>query len=411
MKKILALSLCLLFALSVWAAAAESDPIELSFTRIGTDPAEREYWDWNIAQFEAANPGITIAYDDVAIGDSIDNKLNLLFSAGDGPDIIGHGILSVAQRVEMGHYLPIDEYFETWEGKDDIMPAVLANGTYNGHVYGLGYSTTPYVFAYRKDLLDAAGLAVPTTWQELADAARALTQTDENGEITFSGFCFPSTGGNLVELDVLVYGNGGTYIAEDGSPLMTGAEKEEAIAFLNELLPDVNMPYSNGETNPFAKGLAAMTLINNAALTSVINNPEFEGEIGLAVPPHNEGHEGATFCGCNMLFIGRDCENTDAAWSYIAFTMTPESTLKRSEIVNIPVTLQSLVADYEAMDPWNAVRAECVAVGTGMPRTLWSTQFQKIRNELVQNVVLGNVTDPAEALAQAQDDLLFEIDG
>ncbi len=408
MKKTLCFALALCLALVCLPALAE-ETVELSFTRIGSDPAERAYWDWVIENFEAANPGVKIVYDEVEIGDSIDNKLNVQFAAGDGPDIIGHGILSVAQRVELGHYQPIDEYFETWEGKDDIMPSVLANGTYNGHVYGLGYSTTPYVFAYRIDLLEEAGLNVPATWNELAETARALTQKDDNGEITFSGFCFPSTGGNLVELDVFVYGNGGSYIAEDGSPLMTGAEKEEAIDFLNSLLPDVNIPYSNSEANPFAKGLAAMTLMNNAALTSVINNPDYEGKVGLAVPPSKSTV--GTFCGCNMLFIGRDCADKDAAWKFIEFAMSRESTLKRSEIVNIPVTLQSLVEDYQAMDPWNAVRAECVAVGTGMPRTLWSTQFQKIRNELVQNVVLGNVTDAAAALEKAQDDLLFEIDG
>ena len=158
----------------------------------------------------------------------------------------------------------------------------------------------------------------------------------------------------------------------------------------------------------FGFGILAVRL-GLPALTSVINNPDYEGKIGLAVPPCNTTV--GTFCGCNMLFIGRDCVDKDAAWKYIEFTMSPESTLKRSEIVNIPVTLQSLVEDYQAMDPWNAVRAECVAIGTGMPRTLWSTQFQKIRNELVQNVVLGNVTDPAAALEKAQDDLLFEIDG
>ena len=408
MKKILCMVMALCLALAGLTAVAD-DTIELSFTRIGSDPAERAYWDWVIEHFEAENPGIRIMYDEVAIGDSIDNKLNVQFSAGDGPDLIGHGILSVAQRVELGHYQPIDEYFETWEGKDDIMPSVLANGTYKGHVYGLAYSTTPYVFAYRSDLLEAANLSVPTTWDELAETARALTQKNEKGEITFSGFCFPSAGGNLVELDVFVYGNGGSYLAEDGSPLMTGAEKEEAINFLNGLLPDVNIPYSNSETNPFAQGLAAMTLINNAALTSILNNPDYEGKVGVAVPPHNTTE--GTFCGCNMLFIGRDCADKDAAWKFIEFAMSKESTLKRSEMVKIPVTRQSLVEDYQAMDPWNAVRAECVAVGTGMPRTTWSTLFQKIRNELVQNVVLGNVTDAAAALEKAQDDLLFEIDG
>ncbi len=407
MKKTLAIMLTLLLALASFPTLAEGK-LELTFIRIGSDAAERAYWDWVMEGFEAANEDIDIMYDELAIGDSIDNKMNLMLSAGDGPDLVGHGILSVAQRAEMGHYLPIDEYFETWEGKDDIMPSVLANGTYNGHVYGLGYSTTPYIFAYRKDILEAAGIAVPTTWEELADAARVLTEKNENGEVTFSGFCFPMAGGNLVELDVFVYGNGGTYVAEDGSPVMTGVEKEGAIDFLNGLLPDVNMPYSNSETNPFVKGLAAMTLINNAVLTPMLNDPEYTDKVGIAVPPNNGTK--ATFSGCNMLFMGRDCADTDAAWKYIEYAMSKESTLKRAEMVSIPVTRLSLVEDFAAMDPWNAVRAECVSVGIGMPRVTWSTQFQKIRNELVQNMVQGNAQDAAAALEKAQDDLLFAMD-
>ncbi len=410
MKKLLAMMLALTLVLTCVPALAEDGgkDVELTFIRIGSDAAEREYWDWVISGFEEANPGIKILYDELAIGDSIDNKMNVMLSAGDGPDLIGHGILSVASRVEMGHYQPIDEYFESWEGKDDIMPSVLANGTYKGHVYGLGYSTTPYLFAYRSDLLEEAKLSVPTTWDELAETARALTEKNENGEVTFSGFCFPMTGGNLVELDVFVYGNGGTFIDEEGNPVMTGEDKVEAINFLNGLLPDVNMPYSNNETNPFVKGLAAMTLINNATLTSMMNNPEYEGKVGIAVPPNNGTK--ATFSGCNMLFIGRDCADTDAAWKYIEYAMSRESTLKRAEIVSIPVTRQSLLEEFSAMDPWNAVRAECVSVGIGMPRATWSPQFQTVRNELVQNITLGNVTDPAAALDKMQEDLLFAME-
>lgn len=408
MKRVIAIALALAMALLCTTALAEDAPTELTFIRIGSDAIEREYWDWVISGFEEAHPDIRILYDELAIGDSIDNKMNLMLSANDGPDLVGHGILSVAQRAEMGHYLPIDDYFANWEGKDDIMPSVLENGTYQGHVYGLGYSTTPYVFAYRTDLLEEAGIAVPTTWEELATAARALTQRDENGEITFSGFCFPMQGGNLVEFDVFVYGNGGSYVDDELNPVMTGAEKEEAINFLNDLLPDVNLPYSNNETNPFVKGLAAMTLINNAPLTAMFHDPEYEGKVGIALPPNNGVK--ATFSGCNMLFIGRDCIDTDAAWSYIEYAMSRESTLKRAEIAAIPVTRQSLVDEFAAMDPWNAVRAECVSVGVGMPRTTWSTQFQTIRNELVQNLAQGNITDPAAALMQAQEDLLFAMD-
>ncbi len=413
MKKLTACLLTLCLALCLLpAAAADGEPVELSFLRIGTDAAEREYWTWAINEFQNDNPGITIAYDEAAIGADMDTKLNTLFGAGAGPDIIGHGILSVAQRAEMEQYRPIDELFEAWEGKDDLLPAVLANGTYKGHVYGLGYSVTPYVFAYRKDLLEEAGLPVPTTWQELAETARALTQKNEQGEVTFSGFCFPTTGGNLVELDVFVFGNGGAWLDEDSNPTMTGEEKVEALSFLRSFLPDVNMTYSNGEANPFVKGLAAMTLINNVGLKSMMydEDSEYKGKVGIALPPANEGRAQASFCGCNMLFIGSDCEYPEEAFRYIAFVLSPEATLTRAEMTSIPVTLASLGEQYAAMDEWNAFRLECVSAGTGMPRATWATAFQTIRNNLVQSVVFGDA-DPEAALAQAQEDLEFEIEG
>ena len=407
MKKLIALALALLLIVSGFAYADE-EKSELSFLRIGNDEPERLYWAWVIDEFEKANPDIDIQYEEAAIGDPMETVLNTRFASGEGVDIIGHGILSVAQRAEANQYMPIDEYFEAWEGKDDIMPAVLANGTYNEHVYGLGYSVTPYVFAYRIDVLEEAGIDVPTSWDDLADAARELTVKNEMGEVEFSGFCYPQTGGNLVELDVFVYGNGGKYI-EDGEPVFAENEQvSEALSFLAELLPDVNMTYSSNEVNPFVKGSAAMTLINNAALTTMLNNPEYEGKVGVALPPNN-GTE-ASFCGCNMLFIGSKCKNPDAAFRFISFALSAESTLKRAEMTKIPVTRQSLVEAYAQMDPWNYARSMCVTYGTGMPRVIWSTGFQTIRNELSQNAVFGGM-DPMEALEKAQADIEFRING
>ena len=405
MKKLTAALLAFVFIVCC-ASVAEEEKITLSFVRIGNDEAERAYWQWVIEGFEEAYPNIHIEYDEKAIGDAMDSALNTKFASGDGVDIMGHGILSVAQRVEAKQYRAIDEYFETWEGKDDIMPAVLANGTYNGHVYGLGYSVTPYVFAYRIDLLEAAGIDVPETWDELADAARELTVYNDNGEVEFSGFCYPQTGGNLVELDVFVYGNGGRYI-EDGTPVFVGNnEVKEALEFLAELLPDVNLTYSSNEVNPFVAGSAAMTLINNAALTTMLNNPEYTGKIGIALPPNN-GTE-ASFCGCNMLFMGTTCKHPDEAFEFIAYALSAESCLKRAEMVRIPVTRTSLVEEYAAMDEWNEARSLCVSYGTGMPRVTWSTSFQAVRNELSQSVIFGGA-DPLAALEKAQSDIEFRM--
>ncbi len=408
MKKFLILLLALALGTALFAPALAEQTTELTFLRIGNDEAERAYWQWTIEEFQKANPGIVIHYDEAAIGEPMETKLNTLFASGTGPDLIGHGILSVAQRVNLGHYQPIDDLFATWEGKDDIMPAVLANGTYEGQVYGLAYSVTPYVFAYRIDLLEEAGIAVPATWDELAEAARALTKKDDSGAVTFSGFCYPQTGGNLVELDVFVYGNGGTYLSDSNEPVFEGNEQiAGALDFLKGLLPDVNLVYSNNEVNPFVAGQAAMTLINNAALTTMLNNPEYEGKVGMALPPNNGTQ--ASFCGCNMLFIGRDCQDPDAAFKFISFALGKESALKRAEMVRIPVTRKSLAEQYAQMDPWNAARVACVEYGTGMPRVTWSTGFQQVRNALSQSVLFGDVA-VEEALSQAQKDIAFRME-
>ena len=408
MKKLLAILVALTLALAGISAVAEEEKVTLSFLRIGNDEAERAFWQWAIEAFEKENADVRIAYEEAPIGESMDTVLNTRFASGEGVDLIGHGILSVAQRVEANQYMAIDEYFDSWEGKDDIMPSVLANGTYNGHVYGLGYSVTPYVFAYRSDLLEEAGIAVPTTWDELADAARELTKKNESGEVEFAGFCYPQTGGNLVELDVFVYGNGGQYIV-DGEPVFADNEAVAgALSFLRELIPDVSLTYSSSEVNPFVSGSAAMTLINNAALTTMLKNPEYEGKVGIALPPNNGVK--ASFCGCNMLFIGTKCQNPDAAFRFISFVLSKEATLKRAEMVKIPVTRTSLVEAYAAMDPMNLARSECVTYGTGMPRVTWSTGFQAVRNELSQNVVFGDM-DIAEALNTAQTDIEFRING
>ena len=408
MKKLLAILVALTLALAGISAVAEEEKVTLSFLRIGNDEAERAFWQWAIEAFEKENADVRIAYEEAPIGESMDTVLNTRFASGEGVDLIGHGILSVAQRVEANQYMAIDEYFDSWEGKDDIMPSVLANGTYNGHVYGLGYSVTPYVFAYRSDLLEEAGIAVPTTWDELADAARELTKKNESGEVEFAGFCYPQTGGNLVELDVFVYGNGGQYIV-DGEPVFADNEAVAgALSFLRELIPDVSLTYSSSEVNPFVSGSAAMSLINNAALTTMLKNPEYEGKVGIALPPNNGVK--ASFCGCNMLFIGTKCQNPDAAFRFISFVLSKEATLKRAEMVKIPVTRTSLVEAYAAMDPMNLARSECVTYGTGMPRVTWSTGFQAVRNELSQNVVFGDM-DIAEALNKAQTDIEFRING
>jgi ABC-type glycerol-3-phosphate transport system substrate-binding protein len=147
-------------------------------------------------------------------------------------------------------------------------------------------------------------------------------------------------------------------------------------------------------------------LINNVALSPMLQNADYAGKIGIALPPSNK--EPATFCGCNMLFIGGNSKHAEEAFAFIEFALSREEVIARAKELNIPVTRQSQVEAFIALDPMNAVRAECVAKGVGMPRTTWAATFQKIRNDLVQQVLYAKLP-VADALAQAQKDLEAEI--
>ena len=410
MKKFILLVLVIVMLLPCFTSCdpveTNGDIVELTFLKIDNNQVEADYWKDFIKRFEAKYDNIKVTFDDAAIGEAMDTTLTSMFNGNSGPDIIGHGIISVASRVEAGHYIPITDYFNNWDGKDDIMQSVLANGTYKDEVYGLAYSTTPFVFAYRKDLFAKAGLPdkAPETWEQLAEYAEKLTEK-ENGRVTTAGFAFPTSAGNFVEFDCFTFTNGGRYYNEAGDIMLNTQDKVEAFEFLKTIVNDYSLPYNSGE-NIFLQGSAAMTLINNVPLTKMLDDPEYKDKIGIALPPSNK--EKATFSGCNMLFMGRDCKNPDEVFKFMEMALSEEEVLKRAEVLNVPVVRKSLVDQFAALDPYNAVRAECVANGIGMPRTTWASIFQRIRNEMVEKILYDGA-DIQATLNAAQAELEAEV--
>ena len=280
---ILGLLLPVLLTTSCQTAEQTSDKtVALKFVRIGNDAAEADYWKRLIGDFNQANPGIKVEYDDAAIGEPMETKLNSMFSAGLGPDIIGHGILSVAARVEAGHYQPITTYFNSWEGKDDLMAAVLANGTYKNEIYGLAYSTTPFIFAWRKDLFSDAGLdpeKAPQNWEELESFSRQSPRRTPPPRSPSPVSPFPRSRATL-SFDTLVFGNGGPLLNDQGEPTPTG--QVETLSSWPDR-NDVGIPFQQQRNQSFIAG-TRLNLINNVALTPMLKNEAYAAS-RIALPP------------------------------------------------------------------------------------------------------------------------------
>lgn len=67
--------------------------------------------------------------------DDVETKWNSAFASGTAPDIIDMGIVHIAGRVNLQHIIPLDDYYETWENKEQLIPAMKDLGTYNGKLY------------------------------------------------------------------------------------------------------------------------------------------------------------------------------------------------------------------------------------------------------------------------------------
>ncbi|MGC0379410.1 ABC transporter substrate-binding protein [Streptomyces sp. SAI-229] len=94
---------------------------------------------------------------------------------------------------------------------DDIPEGIVDFGSYKGTYYGAARSVNTLALFYNKDILDEAGVRVPTTWDELRRAAKKLTEGNrygvalsaggaEDGVFQFTPFMW-SNGGDETDLD------------------------------------------------------------------------------------------------------------------------------------------------------------------------------------------------------------------
>lgn len=101
-------------------------------------------------------------------------------ATGNAPDVFFISPGDWRRYAESGLALPLQDYIPDYL-KEDILPASWDAVTLNDNVYSLPFEMEPVVLWYNKTMLEEAGVAVPTTWDELLSAAQTLTTPDRYG--------------------------------------------------------------------------------------------------------------------------------------------------------------------------------------------------------------------------------------
>ena len=108
------------------------------------------------------------------------------------------------------------------------LPAPLAQGKYNGTLYGLPDFISTVLLAYRKDLLQQAGINPPATLEDVLAAAAKL-----NGKNGMAGLAFPGakTGGVSDVVSTILTAQGNWWYNSIPKDTLSDAAASTAVQF------------------------------------------------------------------------------------------------------------------------------------------------------------------------------------
>jgi multiple sugar transport system substrate-binding protein len=147
-------------------------------------PTEQKKWFQDVSDQFKKQTGATVAFETFASANDELTKIQTSVLSGQGPDLYDLGTTFTPTAYSTGAFVKLtDADWAKVGGRDRFVPATLGiSGPDSKNEVGIPFLSRPFVMAYNKDLLAAAGIDKPaTTWDGLTDQAKKLTSGDVHG--------------------------------------------------------------------------------------------------------------------------------------------------------------------------------------------------------------------------------------
>jgi multiple sugar transport system substrate-binding protein len=382
----------------------------------------------NLDRFEEQYPGLKVDFTPEADGTYL-QKMTVVLSTGGMPvDVMYVGDEQLATWAEAGWLLPIDDFPETEQYKQDLFPFNLQSMSYNGKLYGLPYYSDFQVFAYNEQLLNDAGFSSPpATWDEVVTQAQAAREAGVvSGPAMVTGFSRSEV--NSFQLYwSMVFGSGGDLFDEELNPIFPD-EDVAALEVLEWLVSAINdweiLDRGSIEMNldQARDALAAgQVLFADMAKYDLqrLNDPEFSQIAGLGkmapFPKFSADQPGGSFGWARMHSIPTISEHPDEAWKLLQYAAGKDAegeyyTAKMwATLKGLGTGWRPLLDDEEvilATQEWgdiDLIRSESALVkGRNVLQAPWYAEWEQFFYAKLQEALLER-TSPREALQESAD--------
>ena len=235
---------------------------------------------------------VTVKHDPIDFGGQVTKTTATLAGDTGSYDIVetyGFVIPSLATDEKL---VPLDDLFEKYADDydlDAISESMRQGMSYDGKLYALPMQAQMFVMAYRTDVFDELGLEVPTTFDDMMAAAKAI---QDAGRMQYPiALPWLATSDIATGFQATMNSLGADYVDESGEVTLDTPEAKAALEAMLAL-----KPYMDPQVTTFDQPKVQQQMYNDTAAMSIMfsgrmsdltnpDNSKWSDAIGFAAPP------------------------------------------------------------------------------------------------------------------------------
>ncbi|MGP0222047.1 MULTISPECIES: ABC transporter substrate-binding protein [unclassified Paenarthrobacter] len=282
--------------------------------------------------FNASQDKIKVTFETVPNGAAGGYaKLSTAITAGNGPDVATIEYAQLPQFVSNGQLQPLDGLIDKSATVDKLTDGTRSLVQLGDQTYALPYDAAPMIMWYRKDMLDKAGVGVPSTWEEFEEAGRKIKAVAPEAHLA-------SFNPNEATLTAaLSWQAGAKWFGTEGDSWKVGINDEatrKVGAYWQKLIDQkivkVQQSFSDEWSADLASGAVVGVLGANWSATGIQKRTEASGQKGqwIAAEVPHWGTPADAFYGGSSFNITKSSKNPAAAAKFIEYLATSPDAIK-----------------------------------------------------------------------------------
>jgi putative chitobiose transport system substrate-binding protein len=320
---------------------------QLEFWTMQLQPKFNDYFKNAIGKFEAANPGTKVHWVDVPWS-GMQGKIQAAMGAKTAPDVVNLNPDFAIQLAARNAWLDLDTALKKGESKE-YLPKIWQAGTLNGKAFSFPWYLTTNVTIYNKNILAKAGIAKPpTTYQELAQAAKQIKE--KTGKYAFFTTFVPEDSNDVLESLVQM---GVTLVDAKGkaafnTPAGKAGFQYWVDLYKNGLLPREALTQGHQQAiQLYQAGEVAMLSAGAPFIDTIVKNAPGIGKVS-AIAPQITGQTGKKGVAVMNLVIPKTTKMPDLAVKFALFITNATNQVAFAQASDTLPSQTQAVAEYKS---------------------------------------------------------------